>query len=479
MSPTQAQRSSKVPGSRWGAICSKWRAPARTRDLPPQAELPTTQSIRQSQNKQQSIKCPSIPAIPAKAGTEAGTHVSRQNIRNVRLLPHLITLSLSFLLTPLSYSQDWGSLATISSTMGVNEGRLCLGESSRGDLGCPAYAPYVSSTSGNVGIGLTNPTYKLEVAGDISVTHANINGTIHATAGILRMYTGNANNWLITKRSESYGSNQSNNLVFSYYNGSVWTQAMDIASNAFIGMGITSPTVRLDVSGSIRLANEGSASCDSSRTGAIKYQSGDFHLCRNGTSWESLASITANDGTPDRLISGTTQAIAYQNTSLSLVTAGTERMVIGTTGNIGIGRQPQAGHMLAVSGATVLGSPNGAELFLAAPAGTFRYTSYLTSSSKRWDVGANQAPETGTNNGSDFFINRFADGGTYLDTALMIQRATGNLGIGTANPATKLEVAGTTSTTTLQLADNPPDTCTPATYGRIKIVNGRQYTCRP
>jgi hypothetical protein len=33
-------------------------------------------------------------------------------------------------------AQDWGKLATISTTMGVSDSRLCLGEGSRGDIGC-------------------------------------------------------------------------------------------------------------------------------------------------------------------------------------------------------------------------------------------------------------------------------------------------------------------------------------------------------
>jgi hypothetical protein len=54
-------------------------------------------------------------------------------------------------------AQDW-TPATISSTLGVNANRLCLGEGFRApDIGCPTYAPYVTS-SGNVGIGTTNPT---------------------------------------------------------------------------------------------------------------------------------------------------------------------------------------------------------------------------------------------------------------------------------------------------------------------------------
>ena len=56
-------------------------------------------------------------------------------------------------------------LATISSTLGVNANRLCLGEGPRAsDIGCPSYAPYVSS-SGNVGIGTTKPQKILDITG--------------------------------------------------------------------------------------------------------------------------------------------------------------------------------------------------------------------------------------------------------------------------------------------------------------------------
>jgi len=60
-----------------------------------------------------------------------------------------------------SFADDWGQLATISSTMGVQAGKICLGEASRGDIGCPTYAPNVSpngdiTTSGKfIGEGST------------------------------------------------------------------------------------------------------------------------------------------------------------------------------------------------------------------------------------------------------------------------------------------------------------------------------------
>lgn len=60
---------------------------------------------------------------------------------------------------------DWGDIATISSTLGVNANRLCLGEGLRAsDIGCPSYAPYVTS-AGNVGIGTNAPSVPLSVSG--------------------------------------------------------------------------------------------------------------------------------------------------------------------------------------------------------------------------------------------------------------------------------------------------------------------------
>jgi hypothetical protein len=48
-------------------------------------------------------------------------------------------------------AQDWGKVANISNTMGVNGGRLCSGEASRGDIGCPTYAPSLT-TAGDVSV---------------------------------------------------------------------------------------------------------------------------------------------------------------------------------------------------------------------------------------------------------------------------------------------------------------------------------------
>ena len=65
--------------------------------------------------------------------------------------------------------------------------------------------------------------------------------------------------------------------------------------------------------------------------------------------------------------------------------------------------------------------------------GTHNLTNALqayTGTSLRWQMQlGNTANETGSNAGSDFEIDRYSDGGTYLGTPLTISRATGQVGI--------------------------------------------------
>jgi hypothetical protein len=101
------------------------------------------------------------------------------------------------LMASVAVAQDWGKVATVSSTMGVSANQLCLGEASRGDIGCPAYAPSVN-TAGNMivsgsvtaasfvgdGSGLTNvgaATTDRIVSGSTSMLAISTTGYISIT----------------------------------------------------------------------------------------------------------------------------------------------------------------------------------------------------------------------------------------------------------------------------------------------------------
>ena len=86
------------------------------------------------------------------------------------------------------------------------------------------------------------------------------------------------------------------------------------------------------------------------------------------------------------------------------------------------------------------------ELNVKGAAGTDRRIWFVDSTGMaRWTVNANWEPETGSNSGSNFVIARYRDTGGWLGTPLIINRATGNVGIGLEEPAApgyRLDLSG-------------------------------------
>ncbi len=90
-----------------------------------------------------------------------------------------------------------------------------------------------------------------------------------------------------------------------------------------IGINVAAPTTALHVSGTLRIAN-GAEACDSNRTGAIRFTAGQFQVCRNGTSWETLVAGASGSVDTDRITSGTTAVVANTNgNTVSVTTGGT------------------------------------------------------------------------------------------------------------------------------------------------------------
>jgi hypothetical protein len=147
----------------------------------------------------------------------------------------------------------------------------------------------------------------------------------------------------------------------------------------------------------------------------------------------------------------------------------TERMRITSAGNVGIGTDTP-GVKLDVAG-FIRGV---GEIVANGAAATFRFLALRTNNVARWDIGVSEDAESGSNAGSNFFLHRFSDAGAFLERALHISRATGNVGIGTDTPSSKLHVAGdltVSSATTATSATAGTNGDVPAQVAGYLVVN--------
>jgi hypothetical protein len=172
-----------------------------------------------------------------------------------------------------------------------------------------------TSGSGNVGIGTTSPTQKLEIHGGNDVG--------------ISIFNTNANYWDITN-----GSNGTLNFIRGRSN-----TYMKIDQFGNVGIGTPSPSAKLHISGGV-LASSGTGimlsselttgrmgTYDASSLGSIHtfFDASSLELTAGSTNgWVSGVSVTGNNST---LYAGTVR----------FATASAERMRININGNVGIG----------------------------------------------------------------------------------------------------------------------------------------------
>jgi len=132
----------------------------------------------------------------------------------------------------------WSEYAFISSTMGVSDSRICIGEASRGEIGCPAYAPTISPT-----------------------------GRINASAGLT------VDSVSLTTTGTTWG-----------YLGSAATYLPNLSSNRVSTTTISTTIVQIASTTTV-------TTCDSGAVGALRYNSTSnaLELC-SGTDWQSVGS---------------------------------------------------------------------------------------------------------------------------------------------------------------------------------------------
>jgi hypothetical protein len=102
------------------------------------------------------------------------------------------------------------------------------------------------SGSGNVGIGTTSPSAKLDVAGDIVASNLKTSANTALSLGLSAGTAFNTGGSAISLRGSTTGYNDSG---MEFYAGNSERMRIDSAGN--VGIGTTSPSQKLDVAGSI------------------------------------------------------------------------------------------------------------------------------------------------------------------------------------------------------------------------------------
>ena len=159
------------------------------------------------------------------------------------------------------------------------------------------------STDGNLGVGITNPSYKLDVQGDV-----NFNGTIYQNG---TTFTPDVSLIKDTDNTTSITTEQeSETLIFSTNN----SEKMRIKNDGLVGIGITNPSYKLDVVGDINFTG-------------ILYQNGTT-FSSGGGGYSSFIKDTDN-----------TTSITTEEESETLIfnTNNSEKMRIQNNGLVGIG----------------------------------------------------------------------------------------------------------------------------------------------
>ncbi len=292
--------------------------------------------------------------------------------------------------------------------------------------------------SGKVGIGNDVPTHKLEVTGDIDSKSAILGDLSQGIAGT---------NWDLNNNAagvSGYGGNSS-------YQAGVYGFVKGTAANTGGVVGV------FDLNAWAALAyrdanltdwgiySNGSAKVIGTlNTTYLKMTNGatDGYILKsdasgNGT-WVASSSLTITESDPKI---GTLTANYLPKWNTTTLTNGT----IYDNGNIGIGTsspnskldvQNTAGSV-KINTQSNTSSANNA---IVSPSGQESSTEYRTYSSgtslARWSMGKNTNAETGSNAGSNFFVNRLNDAGSYAGQPLAIDRANGTTTIGNDGAST-------------------------------------------
>ena len=405
------------------------------------------------------------------------------------LLFHLLCVRTTFLILP--------------------EGRIWVGDGNT----IVSDTVFLDETNGRLGIGTTNPRTALEVLGKIRVwSGANSHTYVETSSGsnlgsiqgkknsdnavrslALNPLGGNvginlgagivpsenlqvqgsariqadSNNFLkiTTSQAATTFANSGNGIASPSmsFNTGADTRLTILGINGNVGIGTTSPSEKLDVVGNIELGDGGTGAAlkyNSTNRGTIFVNGSEImrleaagNVGIGTTSPQSKLNINGGTGSLSTGLTfgdGDTGIWEASDDNLRFSTTSTTRMVINSSGNVGIGTTaPSYPLVVARTGSNIVASFESNE------------NAYLRIAR----TGVSQAGESQlrvTNNGalsiaSDSNIN-IQTGGVSGTSRLYIRNSDGNVGIGTTSPSRKLQVHADSGNAYLQLTQSATGT---------------------
>jgi len=267
------------------------------------------------------------------------------------------------------------------------------------------------ASNGNIGIGITNPSYKLDVSGIVRISGSNAARPVLIDAGIT--FNGETGGWAIPIDVKgSAGTNKggfgwlgNNDSLDYYYIGASYNTPTMVVTASDVGIGTKTPAVKLHVVGSARVTS-------------------DYELADSG-------------GTVRGYIFGNNTGNIYRTTSgLSHIwqNVGTELMRLDSAGNVGIGTTAPSNTKLHIVGDWVAG--NSTVKVQGITDATTGYGFYNTDGSRLGYLAYTSA-------GFEWYNNLNIPTIFYTNTAERMRiTGAGNVGIGTTSPSEKLDIVG-------------------------------------